>query len=165
VIACIGDSITYGQGVDHTEAWPALIGGENLGVCGDTTRKGLERFRSVMGAHTVILQFGHNDANRWETDMGLRRVSPLAFTANLNEMVTRSRHYGAKRVIVGVPYVTDHKGDQYAQDVDWYAALAASVARLRGCPVWRAKCDLLPDGIHPSIAGHRQLADQVTGLL
>ena len=165
MIACIGDSITYGQGVEFEESWPILIGGKNLGVCGETTRHGLNRFRAVQGASTVIIQFGHNDANRWDTDMGLRRVSLAAYTANLWEMVSRSKKYGAERVIIGIPYLTQHKGAQYREDVRAYAAVAVIVARLRGCKMWRAKCDLLPDGIHPSVDGHKQLAEQVGRLL
>jgi lysophospholipase L1-like esterase len=41
-----------------------------------------------------------NDCNCWLTDRGLARVSLSAFRANLNEMITRSFHFGTKGVIL-----------------------------------------------------------------
>ena len=95
MIVAIGDSITAGQGLHPASAWPYRVPGYEgrilaHGVPGDTTRLGLERFPKDVQAYepeAVIIQFGHNDANRWETDRGLPRVSPDAFHANLHEMV------------------------------------------------------------------------------
>jgi len=102
VIVCIGDSITYGQRLPlHQRAWPLLITRHRIishGVPGDTTRLALDRFPSDVQSlrpDGVIIQFGHNDCNRWQTDLGLPRVSQRAFAANLEEMVIRCRTFGA----------------------------------------------------------------------
>ena len=82
-----------------------MLGYVNAGVSGDTTRLGLERFpRDVQesGADTVLIQFGHNDANCWKTDRGLPRVSNTAFGANLVEMIDRARAFGIKPVLLGM---------------------------------------------------------------
>ena len=102
-IICIGDSITYGQNVRADEAWPAVLARltghdvRNAGVCGDTTRLGLERFPKDVQLHNpdvVVIQFGHNDANCWETDNGLPRVSEDAYAANIREMLARAGKVG-----------------------------------------------------------------------
>jgi lysophospholipase L1-like esterase len=113
----MGDSITFGQHIDPTLRWTALIENRwrqvhddepairffNRGVSGETTRMGLERFpRDVQDLTPTVmtLQFGMNDCNCWETDGGVPRVSPAAFTANLVEMIDRARLFGAKEIVL-----------------------------------------------------------------
>lgn len=177
-IICIGDSLTFGQGVEQKDRWTAVlqneIGGEhwvaNKGVCGDTTLLGLERFpRDVQDLRpdVVVLQFGHNDANAWETDRGLPRVGCDVYVANLREMIRRAVRFGASRVIVSLPYPTDHKGAGYRERLGVYRDAAATM--IGGWPAvwaaWLPEPDLLPDGIHPSVAGHAAMAREVEGLI
>lgn len=91
--ALFGDSICFGQGVAIHRTWATRLSWKvetqlasadikavvfNPSINGDTTRRALERIahdvqtRSVDG---ILVQFGLNDANHWETDRGLPRVS------------------------------------------------------------------------------------------
>ncbi len=70
-IVCIGDSLTYGYGVRHQDAWISLAGKKaaeheilNLGIPGDTTAGMLARFeKDVLNKHPdqVFLMGGTND--------------------------------------------------------------------------------------------------------
>src|SRR5262245_35641801 len=114
----VGDSIIFGASVDPARRWTSLVSERLMrryldtvvhvysvkrGVSGATTRNGLEEFpKSVQqeSPDIVVLQFGLNDCNCWATDRGLPRVSEAAFRANLTEMVTRARHFGASEVVL-----------------------------------------------------------------
>jgi lysophospholipase L1-like esterase len=129
-VVFMGDSITEGQYVHHSVRWTALVSSSirkqfasteselhfffNRGVSGETTRQGLERFpRDVQNVRPDImtLQFGLNDCNCWDTDLGLSRVSEAAYRANLIEMIDRARRFGAKRIILS----TNHPTLRHAQ--------------------------------------------------
>ncbi len=173
-IVCIGDSITVGQHLDPPDVpWPVqLPPGEAVWVAavpGDTTRLGLERFPREVQSHdpdVVVIQFGHNDCNRWDTDRGLPRVSPEAYVANLAEMILRCRTFGA------VPYLCtltpSTRSEQHARDVEVYDQLLRGVAKVHGVPIIDVRAaflasqdDLLIDGLHLSGAGHRLYARTV----
>jgi lysophospholipase L1-like esterase len=51
-----------------------------------------------------------NDCNIWQTDRGNPRVSPLAFEANLREMIQRGLSFGARAVYLHTnhPTTRDH---------------------------------------------------------
>lgn len=117
-----GDSITAGQHVPTERHWTTLLS-ERLGsdaefarvkfavgaVSGETTRQGLERFPAEvqkLRPDVVVVQFGFNDCNRWQTDGGLPRVSEMAFEANLLEMIARARHFRASQVILSTNHPT-----------------------------------------------------------
>ncbi len=173
MIVCIGDSITVGQHLDPPDVpWPVQLNGERVivaAVPGDTTRLGLERFPRDVQIHepdVVVIQFGHNDCNRWETDRGLPRVSPEAYAANLAEMIDRCRAFGA------VPYLCtltpSTRSEQHAKDVELYDVILREVAHRNGVPVidvraafLSSKESLLIDGLHLSGEGHRLYARTV----
>jgi lysophospholipase L1-like esterase len=173
MVVCIGDSITAGQHLADGELpWPALIEGHDVvaaGVPSDTTRLGLERFPTDVQARepeAVVIQFGHNDCNRWETDRGLPRVSEAAFAANLAEMVARCLAFGA------VPFLCtltpSMRSTQHAEDVERYDR----ILRERAADDFVELIDvrelfgqdarlLLADGLHLSPAGHHIYAGAV----
>jgi carbonic anhydrase/acetyltransferase-like protein (isoleucine patch superfamily) len=139
VVVCIGDSITFGQLLtDHHKAWPILLEGYEIrvaGVPGDTTRLGLERFPKYVqtqDATAVIIQFGHNDANRWETDRGLPRVSASAFAANLEEMIDRCRVFGSIPFLCSL--TPSKRSEAHAEDTAYYDKLVRKVADRAGRP-------------------------------
>ena len=101
-----GDSICFGQLVSSYKTWASSLATaleklnnsetrflvQNAGVNGNTTRQALERLYYDVISHSpkyVLIQFGMNDCNYWETDRGLARVSPTAFMANLKEIVCK----------------------------------------------------------------------------
>jgi lysophospholipase L1-like esterase len=82
---------------------------QNPSINGNTTRMALDRMAFDVQAHrpdVLIVQFGLNDCNVWESDQGLQRVSPRAFVANLAEIIARARNFGAKEVILGTNHPT-----------------------------------------------------------
>ena len=166
----MGDSITYGQHLDPAKAWPRLLDGYDVipaGVPGDTTRLGLERFPAhvqsmVDPGDIVIIQFGHNDANRWDTDRGLPRVSLAAYKANLTEMVERTRTFGA------IPYfctiTPSLRSETHARDCETYDRMLRRVADEESVPLIDVRSAfkgyhldppmLMEDGLHLSQFGH-----------
>lgn len=170
-LVCIGDSITAAQHLDEGESgWPALLTGYEVymaGVPGDTTRLALERFpRDVQSRQPdlVVIQFGHNDCNRWQTDRGLTRVSPEAFAANLVEMADRCRAFGAKPYLCTL--TPSGRNPVHAADTRRYDGILRDVAAARTLVLIDVSgiTDTL-DGIHLSAEGHRKYAAIVQAAL
>ena len=172
-VVCVGDSITFGQYLDlGVDAWPARIDAEGLGVCGETSRQALERFpRDVQEnpADVTVIQFGHNDANRWATDHGLPRVSIESFSANLTEMCRRCRAVDTSPVLCTL--TPTRKTREYDRDVHYYNAelrRVASTEKVAVADVRQAFLDsrdrddlLMDDGVHLSETGHELYAATV----
>jgi lysophospholipase L1-like esterase len=111
-----GDSICNGQYVCLSRGWVGRIAAQlsdwaaehgqsvivaNASINGRTTRQALEDMpRDVQkpGVDLLVVQFGMNDCNLWETDRGLPRVSPAAFAANLREIIERGWTFGARAI-------------------------------------------------------------------
>lgn len=164
-VIAIGDSCCYGQNVRADQAWPAVLARltgwdvRNEGVCGDTTRLGLERFPKAVQLHkpdAVVIQYGHNDANIWETDNGLPRVSAEGYLANIIEMVDRAIASGASRVRIIGPH------QAYKSDRGYNARLADYVSSIDAPTILLAPVEvsLLHDGygVHPDKAMHERIA-------
>lgn len=164
-VLCMGDSITFGQ---HLPAWvtpwPSRIGAIGRGVCGETTRQALERFpREVQQdpPDIVVLQWGHNDANRWDSDHGLPRVSLAAYGANLFEMVDRCQAVGAKPVFCSI--TPTFKSERYDLSLIEYDASLRNVAAEMDVMLADVRSEFLDrgagnlvmaDGVHLTDAGH-----------
>ena len=109
-----GDSIAFGQGISISKTWVVKVSqllqsmNPNLEVInssinGRTTRQALEDMPYHVqnaGVSVLFIQFGLNDANYWQSDKGLPRVSLDAFIANIKEMIIRGFHFGAKKIII-----------------------------------------------------------------
>jgi len=113
-----GDSICFGQGISLHKGWVTRISSElsllgaqlqrdivvvNSSVSGNTTRQALERMPyDIQSQHpdAILIQFGMNDCNYWETDRGNPRVSTNAFAANLEEIIERALTFGAKKIFL-----------------------------------------------------------------
>lgn len=133
-ITFFGDSITYGQGVSPQNNWVTLLSKDfedifelnvvtsNAGINGNTTRQALERMPYDVqnnGVDILFIQFGLNDSNYWQTDKGLPRVSPEAFEANLLEIISRGRTFGAKLIFLHTNHPVFKKLSYY--DLDYPA--------------------------------------------
>lgn len=172
-VVCIGDSITAGQLLPAgAKAWPAYLPGEVLvaGVPGDTTRLGLERFPRDVQVHApdvTVIQFGHNDANRWLTDHGLTRVSLAAYGANLEEMIDRCVTFGSRPILCTITHTA--RSFQHAVDCEIYNAALVRLALRRDVALADVRAavspDLLIDGLHLGEDGHRAYAAVVAALL
>lgn len=178
-IVAFGDSITYGDTGDHKQPhprrWTTLLAEKtghevvNKGVNGDTTRLALERFPADVqesGADVVLIQFGYNDCNHWDTDHGLPRVSLGAFRENLEEMVGRARQFNIQPFVVPMHYSTRIGYQVWQAD---YCTVAEDTAKKHNSRGWffvdrypRFSLDL-PDGLHLSAADNEKYADWIAG--
>ena len=77
VIACFGDSITAGLGIDPGHTWPDDLQADlnqrgyrykivNAGISGNTSKDGVDRLNDVLRLHPaiVVVEFGGNDGLR-----------------------------------------------------------------------------------------------------
>lgn len=173
-IVCIGDSCTYGQGVAARDSWPGLLAQylagdmrdfdvRNEGVCGDTTRLGLARWDTAVALHRpelVVIQFGHNDANTWETDLGRPRVSEQSYRANIAEMLSRVACWGGTAIVL-LPHDCPNREGAYRARLLSYQAALGGIGRRPPAAT------LLADGydVHPDHAMHERYAGIVMGEL
>ncbi len=118
-----GDSVCFGQGISIHKTWVCRLsaalterfGGErnvitqNPSVNGNTSRMALERMPFDVQSHrphVLLVQFGLNDCNVWQTDNGHPRVSARGFAANLAEIIDRGRRSGAEQIVLGTNHST-----------------------------------------------------------
>lgn len=191
-----GDSICFGQHVSPHKTWVNRLSqwletaGEATGVSyvvqnpsinGNTTRMALERMPYDVQGHRpdyVVVQFGMNDCNYWQTDKGHPRVSPSAFRENMIEIVARCLTHGAEKVLINTNHPTTRTatvmvdgGPTYQESNCQYNQIIRTVLDQFGSTV--GLCDveaeinqlvhkgalslsdlLLPDQLHLSEAGH-----------
>jgi acyl-CoA thioesterase-1 len=169
-IAFLGDSLSAGYGLSESQAFPALVQDQlrqrghpvdvlNAGVSGDTTTEGLSRVDRVLRSqpNLLVVELGANDALRGQ---------PLEKTErNLREIVRRGSAAGASVLLLGMGLPTSF-GPEYT---DGFAEMYGRIAEeeeVELLPGFLHDFGLdptltLPDGIHPSAAGHRILADKL----
>jgi lysophospholipase L1-like esterase len=188
----MGDSVTFGQHLDPSLRWSTLLSAhydqrfrdsdvhvhvENRGISGETTRMGLERYPAAVQSlqpDILTLQFGLNDCNCWLSDRGLPRVSPVAFHANLVEMIERTRRFECRRIILATNHVTLRRkpmlsSEPYEVANARYSAIVRRVAAETGVTL----CDIraafehfsaremermllpYPDHLHLSVEGNQ----------
>jgi len=123
-VCFFGDSICVGQNVSIHAGWVPGVSARlsqlaeernrqiivtNASANGRTTREALVRMPYELQTQepgVVIVQFGMNDCNYWQSDRGVPRVSPDSFAANLCEIVSRARNFGARAVILNTNHPT-----------------------------------------------------------
>jgi acyl-CoA thioesterase-1 len=192
-----GDSICFGQGVSIHKGWVPRISASlsdlardydreviviNTSVNGNTTRQALERMPYDIQSQSpdiLITHFGMNDCNYWETDRGNPRVSPKAFAANLEEIITRAFSFGTKKVLINTNHLTGRdqqemasSGITYQESNERYNQIIREVvASVRDSRVVLTDVEkefasfvnksrekllslLLPDLLHLSVKGH-----------
>jgi acyl-CoA thioesterase-1 len=169
-IVAFGDSLTAGYGVEPGLSYPdylqKLIDAKglryqviNAGGSGETTTSGLARVDSVLAykPSIVILEFGGND--------GLRGQPVSQTKANLEQMILRLQKGGARVVLAGIVLPPNY-GDQYIRSfVKNYTDLAAKY-RLPFIPflldgIYDKPGMMQSDGIHPTAAGNKVVAETV----
>ncbi|MCT8333253.1 arylesterase [Leptospira sp. 85282-16] len=176
-IIFFGDSLTAGYGLmDFEDAWPHVLTKRiqaegysyqmtNAGVSGDTTSGGLGRLEWVLAEKPSIfvLELGANDM--------LRGISPSVTKENLRSMIRqiKSQYPNTKILLVGM-YATPNMGKKYAsafnaiypelskeEDVPLVPFILEKVASIRKLNQ--------KDGIHPTEAGHKLVAETVYSYL
>jgi len=172
VLLCFGTSLTAGMGLDPEEAFPALLQRKidsaglafrvvNAGVSGETAAAGLRRIDWLLQQPiaVLLLELGANDA--------LRGQDLAAAKRNLQEIIdrTRTRYPGVHVVVAGME-APPNLGRRYTREFrDLFIDLARANRAvlipflLEGVA---GQADLnQADGIHPTAAGARVVADRV----
>ena len=170
LVAFLGDSLTDGWGVHRGSAYPALVGMAlaqrgrsirvlNAGRGGDTVAQGRGRLREVLAKRpeVVVIALGVNDI--------LRGFSVEQADYDLRAMVVEARTHGAKVILVGVRAPSPEAAELSRRFASMFRSLAAELDvplvpdLLAGTS---ADADRMYwDGLHPSVLGHRQLAENV----
>ena len=173
-IVVLGDSLTAGLGLAARDAYPALLqqqvdaGGLNFevvnaGVSGDTSAGGLERLDWALqgDVRILVVALGGNDA--------LRALPPEELKRNLARIIERAQSRGIAVVLAGMEAPPNFGRDYIVSFHNVYPALAKQyqVAFVPFLLQGVAGNDTLNqrDGIHPTAAGARILADTVWAVL
>lgn len=173
-IVALGDSLTAGYGLAPAQAYPAELQRRldaagyryevvNAGVSGDTTAGGLSRLEwSLDGdVRILIVALGAND--------GLRGLPVAQMKRNLATIIERARARRIRVLLAGMETLTN-MGPEYRVafhnafrdlardfDVTFLPFLLEGVA---------ARPELnQPDGVHPTAAGARVMADHLWTVL
>lgn len=126
-IAFFGDSICLGQGISIHNGWVPRLSEFiekklenksslifNSSYNGRTTRQALLQMPFEILNHKpdiLLIQFGMNDCNYWETDNGLPRVSLNSFKENITEMINRGFNCGSKYIVLNTNHPTPKKSN------------------------------------------------------
>ena len=172
VVLAYGDSLTAGLGIAEEDAWPALPQARaaqsfpglkvvNAGVSGDTSAGGLRRLNWSLRrpVDVVILALGAND--------GLRGIDPDTTRANLQAIIDgiRAKYPDAALILAGMTLPPNLGRDYIGRFEAVFTDLAETnnlplipflLAGVAGDPALNQA-----DGIHPTEAGHRIVADTV----
>ena len=177
VVMFLGTSLTAGLGVDLGQAYPALIQRriddaglgymvQNAGVSGETSagaRRRIDWLMTQQPPAVLVIETGAND--------GLRGLDPAAMRENLEAIVDRARQQvpPPRIVIVGME-APPNMGRSYTNR---FRDVFRSVAEERGVAYVPFLLDDVAgidslnqaDGIHPTPAGQRIMAETVWRVL
>jgi acyl-CoA thioesterase-1 len=173
-IAVLGDSLTAGLGVAKTAAYPSLLQQRvdaagldyevvNAGVSGDTSAGGLARLDWALDGDVriLIVALGGND--------GLRGLPAEELQANLAQIIGRAQARRITVILAGMEAPPNYGRDYIVSFHKVYPALAAKyrVALVPFLLQGVAGEETLNqrDGIHPTAAGARIVADNVWAVL
>lgn len=170
VIACFGDSLSAGYGLESGKSYPDVLQQimdaagykyrvVNLGVSGDTTTDGVDRLPGVLAVkpEIVVLEFGGND--------GLRGLPVTSSEQNLRTMVEALDKAGIRVVLAGMSLPRNY-GPEYISafekvflDVGTRYKLVRIPFLLEG--VGGNPTLTQPDGMHPTADGTKLVAATV----
>ena len=172
-ILCFGDSITAGYGLDDvTDAYPGVLQQKidslglnytvvNSGVSGETTAGGKGRIDWILNQKVdiFILELGAND--------GLRGVNLVETTINLQAIIDAVKAKSPKtKIILAGMQLPPNMGQEYTRD---FKQIFMNIAE-------KNEIELIPfiledvggiaklnqkDGIHPTVEGHKLVANTV----
>ena len=174
-IAVLGDSLTAGFGLLEAEAFPALLQDKfdddgytridvvNAGVSGDTTAGGLRRLEWLLEptVKILIVALGANDA--------MRGQSPAETKQNLEQIIQAAHKKGVRVLLAGMQ-APPNMGEQFQAEFRAVFPELAAKYKLTFLPFLLEGIAGHPelnqeDGIHPTAAGQRMMADMIYRLL
>jgi len=170
----LGDSLTAGLGLPQEQSYPMLLQQRlneegaryqivNAGVSGDTSAGGLSRLDWALegDVRVLVVALGGND--------GLRGLPPEQLKENLAAIITRAQARGITVILAGMEAPPNYGRDYLVAFHKVYPALAKEyrVALVPFLLDGVAGHEALNqrDGIHPSAAGARIVADNVWKVL
>ncbi|QHV96067.1 arylesterase [Spirosoma endbachense] len=176
IVLFYGNSLTAGYGVEPSQAFPALVGQKidsaglnyqvvNAGLSGETTAGGKSRISWVMRQPVAIfvLELGGND--------GLRGIPLKSTRQNLQAIIDTVRLKSPQATIVlagmqippnlGTDYTREFRGlFKELADKNKLVLIPFLLEGVGGIPKLNQ-----PDGIHPTPAGHKIVAETVWKVL
>jgi len=175
-ILFLGNSLSAGYGLDPDQAFPARIQEKidslkwnfrvvNAGLSGETSSGGLRRVDWLLKNRVdiFVLELGGND--------GLRGISLDLTKKNLQAIINRVKaKYPAVKIVIAGMQVPPNLGQEYTSQ---FRALYAELAKKNNALLIPFLLEgvggdpklNLPDGIHPTAAGHRIVAKNVWKVL
>jgi acyl-CoA thioesterase-1 len=172
-VLVLGNSIAAGSGVSSQAAFPARLQEkvdsldwnvtiQNAGVSGETTAGGLRRIGWLLNddVDVLLLELGGND--------GLRGVDLTSTRNNLTSIIdTTLSAYPDARVLLAGMQIPSNLGPDYTKRFrELYPSIAEQYDRVTLIPfilqnVATVDSLMQDDGIHPTAAGHRRVAENV----
>lgn len=171
-ILFFGDSITAGYGIEQENAFPALVRQkidslgwsfkvQNGGLSGETSAGGLRRIDWMLQneINIFVLELGGND--------GLRGIEPQSTKQNLIDITKKVRQkYPNAAILLAGMQVPPNLGQDYTLQ---FKAIYPDLAKELDVSLIPflledvgGKSDLMQaDGIHPTAAGHKIMAENV----
>jgi acyl-CoA thioesterase-1 len=175
VIVIFGDSLSAAYGIPQHEGWAALLQQRlnqkklgyqviNTSISGETTSGGLSRFADMLKQHKpniVLIELGGND--------GLRGLSAVETSNNLEAMIQRAKKTRAKVLLIGMK-IPPNYGLKYSHQFSENYQKLAKKHEVALVPFFldgvAGKPDLIQaDGLHPTAAAQPQLLENVWGIL
>jgi len=177
-ILFFGDSLTAGYGLELSQAFPALIQQKidslglnfkvvNAGLSGETTASGKNRVAWVLKQKVdiFVLELGGND--------GLRGIDPNETKANLQQIIdTVKEKYPQATIMMTGMEAPPNMGEAYTSKFRNIFKNLADNNKVGFIPFFQflgkvagnSKLNL-PDGIHPTAAGHKIVANNLWKVL
>lgn len=175
-ILFFGNSLTAGYGLSPTEAFPALIQKKidslglpykaiNAGLSGETSAGGKNRIDWLLRqpVDVFVLELGAND--------GLRGIPPAETKKNLQVILdkVKAKYPNAKQVMAGME-VPPSMGGKYASEFQGIFRQLATENNMALVPfllqgVGGERHLNQQDGVHPTAAGQKILAENVWQVL
>jgi acyl-CoA thioesterase-1 len=175
-ILFFGDSLTAGYGVSLNQAFPALIGRRidslhlpyqvvNAGLSGETSAGGRSRISWILKQpiSIFVLELGAND--------GLRGIPLAGTTANLQAIIDSVKaHYPNARIVLAGMQIPPNMGADYGTAFRNLFPKLAKANHAALIPFLLDHVGGIPqlnqgDGIHPTAAGHKIVAENVWQVL
>jgi acyl-CoA thioesterase-1 len=175
-IVFFGNSLTAGYGVSPIEAFPALIGKKidslhlpykiiNAGLSGETSAGGKSRINWILKQpiSIFVLELGAND--------GLRGIPLAGTTANLQAIIDSVKtHYPDAKIVLAGMQIPPNMGADYGASFKNIFPRLATTNHAALIPFLLQNVGGVPqlnqaDGIHPTPAGHRIVAENVWQVL
>ncbi len=171
-ILFFGNSLTAGFGLEIAQAFPALIQNKldslnldyevvNAGLSGETSAGGNNRIDWLLKqeVHILVLELGGND--------GLRGINTIETEKNLQSIIDKTtKKYPDVKIIIAGMEVPPNMGEKYAGEFRQVFKQLAEKNKAILIPFLLDKVGgepslNLPDGIHPTVQGHRIVAETV----